>query len=132
MAQVADHVCHPDHAERFGDYRTHVLGVFLDSDNQLLASELEKLDPDHLVDIAVATAQSVSRREGLRDDLARAVQRALADNNGRTVRDWLREAGVGALSEEEWRQGMQERLTSEARVFIETPAFIDWLDDLLA
>jgi|GEM_PF-1587713 len=132
MDQVADHLCDPRNADRYGGYRTHVLGVFLDSDNKMLATELEKLDPDHLVDVAVATARSVSRRDGLRDDLARVVRRALDDNGSRTVRDWLREAGVGELSEEEWRTSMQTRLTAEARVFIETPAFVDWLDDLLA
>lgn len=132
MDQVADHVCEPGNAQRFGDYRTHILGVFLDSQNTLLAGELEKLDPDNLVDVAVATARSVAQRDGLRDDLAAGVRRALGENNGRTLRDWLREAGVGELSEEEWRIGMQARLVTEARVFIETPAFVDWLDDLLA
>lgn len=132
MDQVADHLCDPANADRYGGYRTHLLGVVLDTDTKVLAGELEKLDPDHLVEVAVATARSVSRRDGLRSDIAGVVRRALTDNDGRTLRDWLREAGVQELSEEQWRAGMQARLTAEARTFIATPAFEEWLGDLLA
>ncbi len=132
MEQVADHLCDPTNAPRYGSYRTHILGVFLDTDNTVLAGEMDKLDPDHLVDVAVAAARTVAKREGLRDELARLLQQAMHENGGRTLRAWIREAGVGALSEDEWRQSMQTRLTDEARVFIGTPAFSEWLDDLLA
>jgi hypothetical protein len=132
MEQVADHLCDPANAPRYGAYRSHLLGVFLDTDNAVLAGELDKLDPDHLVDVAVAAARTVARRDGLRDELVRVLRQAMNENGGRTLRDWIRDAGVGEISEEEWRQSMQARLTDEARVFIETPAFAEWLDDLLA
>ncbi len=132
MDQVADHLCNPANADRYGGYRAHVLGVVLATDNHVIAGEIDKLDPDHLVDVAVATARSVARRDGLREELTRVVRRVMHENGGRTLRDWLSEAGLKELSEEEWRRGMQERLTTEARVFIETPVFQEWLDDLLA
>ena len=40
MEQVADHLCHPDNAARFGDYRVHLLGVLLDTDNATIAGEI--------------------------------------------------------------------------------------------
>ena len=132
MDQVADHLCDPANASRYGGYRTHLLGVVLDTNNQTLARELEKLDTDHLVDVAIATARSVSQRDTLRTELAQAVRRVMDENDGRTVRDWLRAAGVGAESEDAWRASMQKQLTTEARVFVDTPAFTDWIDDLLS
>ena len=56
----------------------------------------------------------------------------MEQSGGRTLRSWLQEAGLEELSEDEWRRSMQARLSSEARVFISTPAFTEWLDDLLA
>jgi len=132
MDQVADHLCDPANADRYGGYRSHLLAVVLDTDNATLAGEVDKLDPEHLVEVAVATARSVSRRDGLREEITEVVRQAMQDSGGTTLRGWLRDAGLEELSEDEWRTSMQERLTSEARVFIATPAFSEWLDDLLA
>ncbi len=132
MDQVADHVCDPANAGRYGGYRSHLLGVVLDTDNATLAGEVDKLDPDHLVEVAVATARTVSRREGLREEIMDVVHQALQDSGGSTLRSWLQDAGLGELSEDEWRASMQQRLAAEARVFIATPLFDEWLGDLLA
>ncbi len=127
MERVADHLCDPDNAARFGDYRAHALDVLLDTDNRSLAREFDKLEPDNVVDVAVATLRAVSRREGLREELVEAVRRVIHENGRRTLRDWLREAGVHSVSEEEWRRGFQEQLVQEARVFVRTPTFREWL-----
>jgi hypothetical protein len=132
MDQVADHLCAPANAARFGDYRAHLLSVVLDTDNATLAGEVDKLNPDNLVEMAVATARSVSRREGLHDEITDVVRQAMAHSGGSTLRSWLQDAGLEDLSEDEWRASMQARLSTEAHVFIATPAFTEWLDDLMA
>lgn len=131
MDQVADHICDPVNAPRFGAYRSHVLAVFLDTDNTVLASEVDKLDPNHIVDVALGTAKSVAHRDDLRDELARAIAAALSENEGRTLRDWLSEAGLEELSEERFRSGLEARLAGEIRAFVATDAFRGWLTELM-
>ena len=132
MDQVADHLCDPANAARFGGYRAHLLSVILDTDNAILAGEVDKLDPDNLVEMAVATARSVARRDGLHEELTEVVRQAMAHSGGATLRSWLQDAGLEELSEDEWRASLQSRLSAEAHVFISTPTFTEWLDDLLA
>ncbi len=136
MSQVADHVCDPANAARYADYRIHILDTVLDTPNRQLVHELEKFDPDAMVDLGLELAGALSRRDGFQDELAQALRQALDATGGRSLRDYLRETGLdGAASTDpaaDWQAALQERIAAEARIFVDSPAFTGWLDGLLA
>jgi hypothetical protein len=131
MAQVADHLCDAAHAERWGQYRAYLLQTGLDLENRKLIEELDKLDPDHLVAVGTATARSLARREGFRDEIAGLVAGVVDATEGRTLRDFLAETGLEG-AEAEWRAEIEGQLAEQARAVVATPAFRGWLEALLA
>jgi hypothetical protein len=133
MDQVADHACDPANAARYARYRVHVLETLLDTENARLTAELEKFDPDSIVDLGLELAAALSRRDDLQDQLVRMVEQALQSTAGRTVRDYLHDTGFADdTGEGEWRAALEERIAAEARHFVQGPAFSAWLDRLLA
>lgn len=136
MAQVADHICDPAHANNYGAYRAHLLDTMLDTDAATLDEEFDKLDPDSLVATGAATARVIARREGLEAELTKAIRAALDESGGRTLRDFLAETGLeeaaGSDADAEWRQALHDQIARQATAFVETEAFADWLDRLLA
>lgn len=131
MSQVADHLCDPQHAGKWGDYRAYVLDEALQLDNSQIAAEIEKLDPDNLVAVGAATGRALAQREGFRDDIAGVIRAAIEATDGRTVRDFLQETGL-EQAEAEWRAELEGQIAEQARAVVATPAFRGWLDDLLA
>jgi hypothetical protein len=135
MGQVADHLTNPRHAAAYGAYRVHVLDTLLQTENSLLNSELEKLDPDSLVATGAATARAVARRDGLREELAGAFRVAVAEAGDQTVRGFLAETGIeeaaGTGTDAEWRRELQVQIARQATAFVDTPAFSSWLLRLL-
>lgn len=128
LAQVADQICDDSHAVLFGRYRVHVLDVLLQTENAILAGEVDKFDPDGLVSTGAAVARTVARREGLREEIANAARAVLEGAQGRSLQDFLEESGLDTG----WRAELEGRFTQQAHDFIETPAFQQWLDHLLA
>ena len=127
LSQVADHLCAPEHAARYGEYRVHLLDTLLDTPLPVLAAEVDKLDPDHLVATGAAVARALARRDGFQDELATVIHAAIFQTEGRSLRDFLRESGL----EEGWRDESEVQLTKGARELVESEAFGSWLDTLL-
>ncbi len=136
MEGVADHICDPSHAASYGAYRAHVLDTVLDTDAATLNDELDKLDPDSLVATGAATARAIARRDGLEEELTRGIRAALDESGGRALRDFLAESGLeeaaGSGADAEWRQALHDQIARQATVFVDSPAFVGWLDRLLA
>lgn len=124
MDEVARHLCAPEHAARQGAWRVYVVETFLDLDLSTLAGELDKLDPDSLVDTARAILRALVRRGELRDEIRAGLTTLAREAGDRPVRATLAEAG---LEEGAWRPGMEAMLTREARSFGGSPAFRAWL-----
>ena len=131
MAQVADHVCDPRNAAKWGAYRAYLLDTTLDLDNRQLVAEVDKLDPDHLVAVGAAMGRALARREGFQDEVAAAIRAALEAAGERSLRDFLAETGLDA-DEADWRAELEAQIAAQARVVVATPAFRAWLDALLA
>ena len=127
QGQVADQISDDSHPPRFGSERVHLLEVQLKTDNPLQAREVDKIDPDGLVTTGAAVARAVARRDGLREEIAAAIRAMLEEARGRSLQDFLEESGL----ETGWRAELEARFTEQARDFIETPTFGDWLGDLL-
>lgn len=128
LGQVADHLCDPRHAARYGKYRVHVLDTLLDTPLPILATEVDKLDPDHLVETGAAVARALARRDGFQNELAAVIHAAIFQTEGRSLRDFLRESGL----EEGWRDESEVQLTKGTRELVESEAFGQWLETLLA
>ena len=131
MAQVADHVCDPRNAAKWGAYRAYLLDTTLDLDNRQLVAEVDKLDPDHLVAMGAAMGRALARREGFQGEVAAMIATALDAAGDRSLRDFLAETGLDA-DEAEWRADLEAQIAAQARVVVATPAFRTWLDALLA
>jgi hypothetical protein len=127
LSQVADHLCDPHYGELYGEFRAHLLDTLLQEEAATLAAEYDKLDPDHLVSVGAAVARTLARRPGLRDDIAAAARAALETAGGRSLQDFLDESGL----ETGWRAEMEQRAIEQARDFVDTAQFRDWLTDLL-
>lgn len=131
MAQVADHICDPRNADRWGAYRSYLLDTVLDLENRQIVQEIDKLDPDHLVAVGVATGRALARREGFADEVAALISSAIDATGGRTLRDFLAETGLDG-EELAWRAELEAQIAEQSRAVVATPAFRSWLEDLLA
>lgn len=128
MSQIADDICNPANAETFGRFRAHLLSQLLETPISDLDRELDKLDPDDLVQTATAIARALGAREGLQDEIRQLLQTVLDEAGETTVRQHLAEAGVAA----EWHTEVRSEITKSAQGFIQTEGFVTWLDELLA
>ena len=135
MTAFADHLCAPEHAARYGEYRAYLVQTVLSTDLSTLAAEADKLDPDHLVATGAAVARAVAARDGLEAEV-RAVLASIVDLSGeRRLRDLLAATGpdgTPVLDEATWRDPLEAQLAERAQAFVDTPGFRAWLTALLA
>lgn len=128
MQQVADHLTDPAYADHYGRYRVHIVDTLLDTDLQVLAGEIHKMDPDRLVATGAAVARALARREGFHDELARAIRTALHEAGGRSLRDFLVQAGI---DETRWRADIEDQVVARGMDLLQTDEFRAWLDGVL-
>ncbi len=135
LSEVADHMCRPENAGAYADWRVHILDTVLATENRVLAAELDKLDPDRLVATGAATARALAGRSGLQQEVAELVRTALETMGPRSLRDFLSETGLdagdAAAAEAKWRAEVEAQLGLRGREIITTPAFKAWLQELL-
>ena len=127
VAQAADELCNPAKANAYGRFRGHILDQLLDTPLTDLAIELDKVDPDALVGTTAATLRAISERESLEQEIGSLIQSALKSIDQKSAGDLLHEAGIA----DTWRNEVEAQVSQVARTFIATPAFHDWLADLL-
>ena len=125
---MADHLCDPRYVREYAAWRLHALDVLLSTDMQIYAKEVEKLDPDALVQTGAAIARAVVDRPTLADDLRTIIDAALEQAQGRTIRDLLAEAG--AELSDQGILAMRDLLRARMRAVIETPAFALWFTEM--
>ena len=127
LGQAADHLCDPRHAETYGRFRGHMLDQILDTPLSDLQHEVEKLDPDALVSSCTAAARGLANRDGFEDEIAGHVRTILDGLDGKSMGDFLQEAGIAP----NWREKVETQLAKQAKGFMQTPGFKDWLSALL-
>jgi hypothetical protein len=133
MEQVADHLCDPAHADRYASWRVHALNTLLQTENRVLVREIEKLDPEWLVEVGAGVARSVARRKELEAELTRAFEAALKGMKGRSLASFLEESGMQrGNGVDAWREQLESQLLGQTRNFMATPEFERWLSGLLA
>ncbi len=127
LDQVADHLCAVENLQLHGDFRVHLLQTLLDTDSAVLASELDKLDPDSLVSTGAAVTAALVRRPQIRDEIASLVRASVEGAGERSLQDFLDESGL----DQGWRTEVEQQLTIQARGLLKTAEFADWLEALL-
>ncbi len=133
LQQVAEHMSGPEHAALYGSFRAHLLDTLLVTPNADLAREIDKLDPEGLVQTGAAVARALARRQGFEGEIAGVVRVALEATEGRSLRDYLKETGLSDQAEQETlRADLEGQLAERVRAFAATDAFAGWLDALLA
>ena len=115
----------------YGSYRVHLLDTVLTTPNQKLAQELDKLDPESLVETISASARALARREGFREEIKQMIESVLDSTDGRSLRDFLQESGLdGGVAQ--WRRSVQDLVVARGEELLQTPEFEVWMADLLA
>lgn len=128
MDEVATHLCSPDHAARYGQYRAYLLDTLLDTDLKALAAEVDKLDPESLIATGTAIARAIARRPALRGELRSLVESAVESAGDSTIRELLAEGG---LDEAVWRGSLEALVAREAKDFVATEVFAAWLGEMM-
>jgi len=123
--KLADQICDPTLVREYGAWRLHAVDVLLRTDARRLAAEVEKLDPDSLVDTGAALVRGIAGRPELAGELETVIRSAMEAMRGQSVRDLLggvEEHGLGVL---------REILVQRARAVVETEAFEVWWDEVV-
>lgn len=128
IEEVGDHLCAPEHADRYASYRAYLVQSVLDTELQVIAGEIDKLHPDDLVATGAATARALAGRDGFVEEVEAVIAAVIEAAEGRSMRDYLTEAGV----KESWRDDVEAMLVQRGLEIVRTPEFTVWLDDLLA
>ena len=126
--EVADHLCAGKNATMWGEYRGHLLDTILTTPNVVLAGEIDKLDIDYLVHTGTAISRALAHRDGLRDELHGWVKLAISGAEGRSVADFIAEAGLDITS---WRASVEEMIVTQGKALLQTQAFDEWLQELV-
>jgi hypothetical protein len=126
VERAADEICDPDHGDEYGAFRRHIVDTLAGTDAKVLASEVEKLDPEALVGTGVALLRAWANREETSGEVQRALSALLDDSGDRTAREVLggaEDATIGLV---------RDLLRQRARALVETPAFAAWWDEMNA
>jgi hypothetical protein len=119
-------VCAEDFVPDFAEWRAGILDSLLDVDFEKYLDEIEKLDPDGLVNEISALLRGLAAWEGLGDQVESLLVAVVEEAGDARLRDFLAGSGL----EEEWRPQVEEFLVDRARDFVSTDAFGDWLEEL--
>jgi hypothetical protein len=125
VEKMADHLCNPQLAVEYGDWRAHALDVLSRTEVRLLAGEVEKLDPESLVATGAALVRAVAARAELVGEVEAVLRAALEGAGDRSARALL--GGV----EEHGLDLVRDLLRQRARALIETDAFLRWWDEVV-
>ena len=130
IGQVSSHVCDPAHADHYSAFRLHIWRTLIQTDNEALAAEWDKLDPDSLVAAGTAASRALAGRDSLRKEILSGVHAVLDSVGQRCIRDLLEETGLED-SNQPWRQALETQLALQVQDFVATPGFASWLGQLL-
>lgn len=125
VEKMADHLCNPELVREYGDWRAHGLDVLLRTDQQVLAGELDKLDPDALVATGAALVRGFVARDELSGELQAVLDAALDEAGARSPRELM-----GGL-EDHGIALVRDLLRQRARAIVETDAFATWWDEVV-
>lgn len=124
VEKLGDELCDPRLVREMGEWRAHGLEVALTTELAVFAGEVEKLDPDALVDAGAAVVRAFARREELPGELEAVLRAAMEAAEGRSLRSLL--GGVEAHGVGLIRAVLVER----ARSLVATEAFAAWWDEM--
>ena len=130
IGQVSGHICDPAHADHYSAFRLHIWQTLIQTKNEALAAEWDKLDPDSLVAAGTAASRALAGRESLRAEIQRGVESVLESAGDRCLRDLLEETGLED-DNPAWRQAMEAQLALQIQDFVATAGFAAWLSRLL-
>lgn len=119
--------CAPSRAEVLGAWRADSLDVALGMPAEVWRRELDRLDPEGLVEDLSGLVRALAGSAALRDQLEEAITAALEQGGGLSARDFLAGSGL----EEGWRPQAEELMFQRAQALVHTPAFAGWLRGLL-
>lgn len=128
LRTIAGYVADPSHAEQFGEMRLAVLDVLLDTTIAELAGEADKLKPEELVDVVVASVRSAVSQPDFVDRTEERIARVLAEAGDGTFGAWLDEVGLRQV----WTDTTTELVSDRLRAVVATDAFEAWWTGLFS
>lgn len=124
---AVDFFCAPSRAEVLGAWRADSVDVALGLPVELWLGELDRLDPEGLVEDLSGLVRALAHADALRAQLESAIRAALDQGGGLSAREFLAGSGL----EEGWRPQAEELMLQRARDLVQTPAFESWLRGVL-
>lgn len=115
-------------APEMAEWRAHLVDAVLDQPISRYRDEVVKMNPEQAVDDVTAIATALAAWDGLGDAVASGIREALEIAGDRSLRDLLEGSGL----EEGWRPYLEGALLEDARRFVGTDGFAEWLEALVA
>jgi hypothetical protein len=126
VCSIARELADPDRADGFSDLRLAVLDVVLETPISELASEGEKLHPEDIVELIVATLRSWVSEPDFVDRTEARVGRLLDETGDGTLAAWLDEVGL----REVWTDTTTELVAKRLQAVVTTAGFESWWQSL--
>lgn len=124
-SKMADQLCDPDAAEVYAAWRVYGVQTVLATDRQVLAAEVEKLDPEALAGSALELVRAFVARPTLTKELEKVLRELVEQAGEKTLRETLggvETHGIGIV---------REILRARMRAVIQTDAFAVWWDEMV-
>ncbi len=123
---IAAYAADPAHAEAFGELRLAILDVVLDTPIRELAVEMDKLEPEEIVDVVVGALRAAVNEADFVERTEQRVARVLDETGDGTLGAWLDEVGL----REVWTETTTELVAQRLGAVVRTPGFDRWWQDL--
>jgi hypothetical protein len=128
IKSIARHFSDPRYAQSFGELRVSALDVLLDAPVNKLAAEGDKLKPEELVDVVIATIRSTISAPDFVDTTEARVAKVLETAGDGTLGAWLDEVGLRAV----WADTTTELVSQRLVAVVKTEKFESWWAALFA
>ncbi|MFT4623442.1 MAG: hypothetical protein ACI8PZ_002098 [Myxococcota bacterium] len=122
VRSIAREAANPDRAEGFADLRLAVLDVVLDTPVSELASEGEKLHPEDIVDLVVATLSAWVAAPDFVDRMEARIAALLDETGDGTLAAWLDEVGLRDV----WSDTTTELVARRLAAVVHSERFESW------
>ncbi|MED5372724.1 MAG: hypothetical protein VX899_17030 [Myxococcota bacterium] len=128
IGNAVNHMAKPENAKEYGQMRSDMVDVALAFPVKMWVAELDKLDPDALIDDVHALLKVAVHSSELESMLRDGLQQLVDEQGSQSARSFLAGSGL----EQSWRPPLQELLLKQSRQVVESPAFAAWLSALVA
>ena len=122
LRQIAEHLCDPAHAEAYSGLRLSVLDFSLDMPISELFAEVDKLQPEEVIEVISGAIQALITSEDFLERTAERIQLVIDRAGDGTLGAWLDEVGL----RDAWTDSTSDLVATRLMAVVQTDAFEVW------